>query len=621
MAITVNYQKRKNINLFNKFQSNPNIALSNVQNYIPIYDSFFSLNTTNFNSINLNHMWSISDIKDLKNKGDKEVSFEHEHIYTCKLKNISDDEDFAMTQKVFIKMAPLLDPFKYLVGKYNHTDPNLFNLPSIDKAKKVHPKLEDPNNSSYIDGFFSFLTSQVLHRHNFVHGLDYYGSFLAIKNNYKINVIDDIDYLVQSEFFNKQKNTLFTVEDYSHLMTNNLNENVSLKPLNIMNISQKSNLSVKSIDDSIFENIFETNSNTNSQSISLDDVKHLNIDLVDITSSIDITDQKKSASLKSGSSCSSRTSHTNDNDSKNDEVDIDEVEDLDCSKSASKSSGSISGSDSGSKSIDSESSYESDSDLEEEKLLLTLQKFPVQVICMENCESTLDELIINTDLSQDEWMSLLMQIIMTLIAYQKLFSFTHNDLHTNNIMYIPTNKKFLYYLYKKKYYKVPTFGKIFKIIDFGRAIYKFDNKLFCSDSFQTGGDAVTQYNTEPYFNDKKPRLEPNFSFDLCRLACSIFDYIIDDMDSIKNINSCDPIVKLIVEWCTDDNGINVLYKNNGAERYPDFKLYKMIARCVHNHSPTAQLDRPEFSKFAILKNGVSKGEIVMNIDEFPSYCL
>jgi hypothetical protein len=620
MAITVNYQKRKNINLFNKFQSNPNIALSNVQNYIPIYDSFFSLNTTNFNSINLNHMWSISDIKDLKNKGDKEVSFEHEHIYTCKLKNISDDEDFAMTQKVFIKMAPLLDPFKYLVGKYNHTDPNLFNLPSIDKARKVHPKLEDPNNSSYIDGFFSFLTSQVLHRHNFVHGLDYYGSFLAIKNNYKINVIDDIDYLVQSEFFNKQKNTLFTVEDYSHLMTNNLNENVSLKPLNIMNISQKSNLSVKSIDDSIFENIFETNTNQNSQ-LTLDDVKMLNIDLVDITNSIDITDQKKSASLKSGSSCSSRTSHTNDNDSKNDEVDIDEVEDLDCSKSASKSSGSISGSDSGSKSIYSESSYESDSDLEEEKLLLTLQKFPVQVICMENCESTLDELIINTDLSQDEWMSLLMQIIMTLIAYQKLFSFTHNDLHTNNIMYIPTNKKFLYYLYKKKYYKVPTFGKIFKIIDFGRAIYKFDNKLFCSDSFQTGGDAVTQYNTEPYFNDKKPRLEPNFSFDLCRLACSIFDYIIDDMDSIKNINNCDPIVKLIVEWCTDDNGINVLYKNNGAERYPDFKLYKMIARCVHNHSPIAQLDRPEFSKFSILKNGVSKGEIVMNIDEFPSYCL
>ena len=91
------------------------------------------------------------------------------------------------------------------------------------------------------------------------------------------------------------------------------------------------------------------------------------------------------------------------------------------------------------------------------------------------------------------------------------------------------------------------------------------------------------------------------------------------MDSIKNINSCDPIVKLIVEWCTDDNGINVLYKNNGAERYPEFKLYKMIARCVHNHTPNAQLDRPEFSKFIILKNGVSKGEQIMDIDELISY--
>ena len=617
MAITVNYQKRKNINLFNKFSSNSNISLSHVQNYIPIYDRFFSLNNTNFNSINLNHVWSISDIKDTNSKSQ---TFEQLHIYNCKIKNMSnDDDDMTINQKVFIKMAPLLDPFKYLVGKYNHTDSHLFNLPSIDKTKKTHPKLEDSNNSSYIDGFFSFLTSQVLHNHHFIHGLDYYGSFLGIKNNYKINVIDDIDYLLQSDFFNKQKNTLFTVEDYSHLITSSLTQEPGLKPLNIMNISQKSNLSIKSIDDSMFENIFESESlveTDKNEAISLHDVKMLNIDLVDITNSIDVIDQKKSASLKSGSSCSSRTSHTNENDDENENenenneskyLNDDISNSNDCSKSNSNS-------DAWSGSYESE-----DSSYEEEKLILTLHKFPVQVICLEHCENTLDDLIINNDLSHDEWMSALMQIIMTLIAYQKMFSFTHNDLHSNNIMYIPTNKKYLYYLHKNKYYKVPTFGKIFKIIDFGRAIYKFDNKIFCSDSFQTGGDAATQYNIEPYFNDKKPRLEPNFSFDLCRLACSIFDYVIDDMDSIKNIHSCEPIVKIIVEWCTDDNGINVLYKNNGAERYPDFKLYKMIARCVHNHTPNAQLDRPEFSKFCILKNGVSKGETIMDIDKLPIY--
>ena len=86
MSIKVNYQKRKNVNLFNKFQSSQVISLSDVQNYIPIYTRFFSLNNTNFNSINLNHFWNIFDIKELKNK-DKD--FNKEHIYSCKLKILS----------------------------------------------------------------------------------------------------------------------------------------------------------------------------------------------------------------------------------------------------------------------------------------------------------------------------------------------------------------------------------------------------------------------------------------------------------------------------------------------------------------------------------------------------
>jgi hypothetical protein len=447
--------------------------------------------------------------------------------------------------------------------------------------------------------------------------LDFYGSFAAVKDNYKINVIDDLDYLIQSDFFIKQKNVLFKIDDYEHLLLND--ETPLAKPLlNINNsISLKSNISAKSLDENMFEDIFDTTEQTH---VSLDDVKILNIDLVDITNSIDITDLKKSASLKSGSSCSSRTSHTNDDDILDDgnNDDNDDNNDKKMVKSNSSQSSDSNESNSGSSNGDSNGYSTCSSEIEEEKLMLTFKQFPIQLICLELCENTLDDYIINNDIPNDEWFAIFMQIIMTLITYQKMFSFTHNDLHTNNVMYIPTTKKFLYYHYKKNYYKVPTFGKIFKIIDFGRAIYKFNGKTFCSDSFQTGGDAVTQYNTEPFFNDKKPRLEPNFSFDLCRLACSMFDYVVDDLDILKNIESSDfdPLVKLIVEWCIDDNGINVLYKNNGAERYPEFKLYKMIARCVHNHTPNAQLERPEFSKFVINKGQVGKGEQVMNIDTF-----
>ena len=413
MTISVNYQKRKNNPLFTKFQNNKHINLSNIQNYIPIYDRFFSLNHNNWNSINLNHQWSITDIKDSKKKEDQE------HIFNCTLKNTTDDDDLTTSQPVFIKMAPLLDPFKYVVGKYNHTDPLLFNLPSFENTTNVHPKISDPNNSSFVDGFFSFLTSKILHEHKFIHGVDYYGSFLAIKNNYKINIMDDIDYLIQSEFFNNQKDVLFTVEDYSHLISQI--DKTPLKPLHISS-SVKSTLSAKSIDDSIFENIFVNDI----QPISLDDVKKNGYELLDITESsyFDIEKQDKTETLNSGSTCSSRTSHTvNDNEDNSDNED-DDNEDDDNDNEHDDNEGSI-------------------STIEEETIFLTLPQFPVQVICTEQCENTFDDLIMNEELTDDEWFSALMQIIMILITYQKLFSFTHNDLHTNNVMYISTKQKFI----------------------------------------------------------------------------------------------------------------------------------------------------------------------------------
>ncbi len=207
---------------------------------------------------------------------------------------------------------------------------------------------------------------------------------------------------------------------------------------------------------------------------------------------------------------------------------------------------------------------------------------------------------------------------MTLIAYQRAFSFTHNDLHTNNIMYVSTDAEFLYYRYNKKTYQVPTYGRIFKIIDFGRSIYRFCGKTFCSDSFAPGGDAATQYNCEPYMNEDKPRLEPNPSFDLCRLGCSIYDFLIED----ETEKEMDAFQKTIYRWCCDDNRKNILYKRDGEDRYPNFKLYKMIARNVHQHYPQAQLDYPFFGQFALSPKDIKKvGKLsdIVDIDGIPSY--
>ncbi len=635
MITAINYQKRKNSELFKDLESPKSLFLSDTQNYIPIYSRFFNLNDSNYNCINLNHKWYITSVNNqLDDVG---------NLYTCKIRDIENNKSTDL--EVFFKLAPLLDPFKFMAGKYNTQDSTLFKLPKLSSSQEdCNPKLLDTNNAAYVDGLFLFLSSKLKNSHKFIHGVDYYGSYLAVKNNFKLNVFDDIDYLNSSEFFNKNKGILFKVDDYEHLFQDGDKDN-KLKPLSIgRDVSSKSRLSIKSFDNEIFEDVFEDTKNgdnmshisgstplsTTTTTIDFNDLKDMELDLVDITTTR-LVNTDLDVTLKSNSTCSSRSSYTNDDDQytecencdnedsdndKKDEVEKSELE----SVSNDGSDRSVENSDDEEDDDDESCEEYDDESCEEEVINVIIPQFPVQVISMENCGTTFDELIETETMTNDEWFSALMQIIMMLICYQKAFQFTHNDLHTNNVMYIQTDKKYIFYCYKKKYYKVPTYGRLFKIIDFGRSIFKFDGKLFCSDSFQTGGDAATQYNIEPYFNDKKPRLEPNFSFDLCRLACSIFDFLIDDFEEMRDLSKItDPVKRIIFEWCLDDKGINMLYKNNGAERYPDFKLYKMIARCVHNHIPQAQLERPEFDAFSKFKGDIKLNDTLVDIDAIPCY--
>jgi hypothetical protein len=611
MSFVINYEKRKNSNIFQKFSKSKNILVTEAQNYIPIYQNVFTLSSTNYQNINLNHYYYINEI----------VNAESNNVYTCKLKFNLEEDSTVLTKKIFVKLAPLLDPYKYLIGKYDINNPKLFELPTLDGSCTSHSKILSPNNSSYIDGFFTYLSSQLLNYHQIIHGIDYYGSFLGIKKNYKINVVDDIEHLAESAFFLHNKGILFDIENYEHLLDNfDESSRTCLKSLQILD--NEVDLKIDEtpfLDDSIFEDIFVTSSSTLTEEVvNLDELVSQDLGLIDITNTVPIMDNKDIKSLKSNSTCSSRCSYTEDEDGSSSDSDVETISNPKKSRCDASTLDTESCSNS-----DSDSVSGTDSDSEEEELFATIHTFPIQMICMEQCENTLDYLILNEKIQDDQWFSALFQVIMTLIFYQKCFSFTHNDLHTNNIMYIPTTKKFLYYCYENTYYKVPTYGRIFKIIDFGRAIYKFKGNIYCSDSFEYGGDASTQYNCEPYFNDKKSRLDPNFSFDLCRLACSIFDYVVPETgNQEENTNKSDrlsPIAELMTEWCIDDKGLNVLYKNNGMERYPDFKLYKMIARCVHKHTPQAQLERKEFSKYRVEKKNVNKSEIVMNIDSVPIY--
>ena len=700
-TFSLNYRKLNNREFFTTLEESE-LGIFNSKNYIPIYENYFNLNETNYSSINLNQRFYVSALSGVVDRNNIQAAV----VDAFK----STSESLTIIHKpIFIKFSPLIDPVKYMSGKYENLniDEEVLNIPILSKLeKKGHLKANDKNNAAYVDGFFSYLSSQLLNCHDFIHGLNFYGSFNAIKKDFYYNAIDDIDYLDNNPYFNKNKNILFDIEDIEYSddnesidddvddddynianstniqrkQKNTRNKKEKITIIQTENINESNDIMVHEDFDTInceLNSIFNTYTELGVESDKKEEDVELGIEVL-LTSQLDdivadtvniiecsenmvlnkdsnFNNDSDSSESFTSTSCSSRSSYTSDgniDDGSKSDCDIDDsiicLDDIDESvggvvdssnkksnnnKKCKKKSSSISDNSFTDDENSNEECSEDDQDNrdddddedddeyeDDETLWATIKNFPVSAIMLEKCDNTLDSLMMQEkEMTENEWRSALMQVIMTLITYQKLFGFTHNDLHTNNIMFIYTEKEYIYYHFNKKYYRVPTYNRAFKIIDFGRAIYKYKSKIICSDSFSMTGDAATQYNCEPYFNDKKPRLEPNFSFDLCRLGCSIFDYFIDDMSSVAAICKKEPLAKLIVEWVTDDQNRNILYKANGEERYPDFKLYKMIARSVHNHTPQAQLSKPIFVDYEFPKKKVKTTHRIINIDKMPCY--
>ena len=460
----------------------------------------------------------------------------------------------------------------------------------------------DKNNIAYVDGFFYFLSSKLLESHRFTNGNLFYGQHLTIKKELEVDISDEIEYLVSRDHFNSNKELYNISEEFydyvETFVSNKHKRKICID--NTTNVESVLNDVVESIDN--YEHMSELNE------VFIDST--LNNDTTNSTTNSDISSDLIFESSVENSKNNTKSTNSTDSYDSNSEDDSDEDGDSICSIASDYID---------SDEANTESESESETESEPPKIVARLSKFPINMIGLECYVDTLDSYIAECDIDNDELTCILLQVIFTLIGYQKAFNFVHNDLHTNNIMYIPTEYDYIFYKYEGQNYKVKTYGKIWKIIDYGRATYQFNGQQMFSSSFGPEGDAVTQYNCEPYYNPKKKTVPVNYSFDLCRLACSLYEDLFgNDVVDREDLN---PIENIILDWCLDYKGRNVLIKNNGEERYEEFKLYKMIARTVHDHVPKAQLSRDIFSqhitKNTKMKNGKTK--TVVNIDTIPSY--
>ena len=540
--------------------------ITKLQSYNPIYNRFFQMDNDNYNMITLNGRLLAHDLKTVYSENGK---LEDKNIH--------------------IKFSPLLNPIHFLTGKYDLENEIYRTLPKFDlDGVQCYPKLMDVNNSSYTDAFFSYLSSMMNDSHGWTHGVEFFGSFLGIQKKFKFDIMDDFDFVNDTPYFLDNIGKKFELDENAKMLLNNYQGSGSRNNRMKINIMETENILLDVDNCELAVVVSEVLiRDVSIEEAVIEDVSIEEAVIEDVSIEEAIIEDNETASVETASSETSSSASDNDN-----------SED------------------------DWETASSGSSDVSEEpddKLFCYLYDFPVQLIFQEKCADTFDSLLLN-HIPDDELSSALIQIIMMLITYQKAFDFTHNDLHTNNIMFIETTEPYLYYYFENTYYKVPTFGRIFKLIDFGRAIYRFNDKLFCSDSFSPNNDAHSQYNCEPYMNENKPRLDPNHSFDLARLGCSIYDFIFDGQIEDKSEQDISDVYKIIRDWCLDDNGKSVVYKRTGQERYPGFKLYKMIARTVHNHIPKEQLKRPLFAAYSAVFNEEFKNK-TMNIDTIPKYMI
>ena len=131
--------------------------------------------------------------------------------------------------------------------------------------------------------------------------------------------------------------------------------------------------------------------------------------------------------------------------------------------------------------------------LDNRVFFVKMKEIPVNYCFMERMTQTLDSVLNESGMTDDEWLSVLFQVAFGLAVANKQYGFVHNDLHTENIMFQKTANKYIYYSVSGNIYRVPTFGRVAKIIDFARATFKLGDRWIFSDVFRPDGEAAGQY--------------------------------------------------------------------------------------------------------------------------------
>jgi len=584
------------------------------------------------------------------NYDDKEVeeAINNTYLATAIIErmNKSTNEKTQREEVIHIKKTALLDPLKVMQDEYVIPG-RLQNKTMNDEAlKNTTSKLNSYNNCGHVESLFLYLGNKLVETGKCPSFPYYYGCINGEDPNYHHNITDEYETVSRTKWFkDRVKNDfdLLIIEDNddieddenqsrkirrpsSCISDNDESDNESdfkfsdddedddddddktkfsiddepEEPEEKKTIDVSADSVIDAIDtqlDTINKTIEETELSNNEENQDeilpkIVDVSFIKgIDDEDFEFSIDIND--------------------NDNDNNNDNdttLEGGNVKEEDQTEDKTEDKTEDQSEDQSENNSDIEDFIEELSDIDEDNLSITdfedkpgslyyvkCEKMPVSLSLMEKLDDTLDNMLDNDySMSETEWFGMFFQVAFGLAVAQKYFNFVHNDLHSSNVMFKKTLLKYLYFQVNNQYYRIPTYGKITKIIDFARGTFKLGDRWVFSDQFKEDGDASGQYDYPVDGSLKNCEHKPNPSFDLVRLGTTVIQRLEDA-----------PKVREFVEQITLDD-----FENSLCYDEDTFELYVDIAHHCHNAIPIEVMMRKEFKLFKINKQNIPKGQYV-----------
>lgn len=223
-------------------------------------------------------------------------------------------------------------------------------------------------------------------------------------------------------------------------------------------------------------------------------------------------------------------------------------------------------------------------------IYLEYSNVPSYLLVTEKLNHDVSHLKENNELTYDIIISLTFQIFSAIITMNNIFGIKHNDLHFGNVMLKNTNEEYLYYNVNNSYYKIPTYGYIICILDWGRSTYDFNGFLGKNSVYSANRDCFQQY----IFNKINCRgmesleIDKNQWTDIVMISHSILSEFEEVLEGTE-------LKKLLVK--------NITTSNNNELDIEEFnwELYLKITNYKFNINPDKLLTNHIFSKYRIKK--------------------